>query len=163
MNASAVGKMDVEVRRAYLAGLIDGDGCIMATIERHPEKKFGFRVRVEIKITQKENELLQNLEKEFKIGCVSYNRRGSIYTTCDWIIRDKNHAAWILEYIKPYTRLKKKQVAIALKILRKAIETKQDLLKNAHLADALSEYNVRSKDRRKNFATMIETSISSND
>ena len=61
MNASAVGKASIEVKRAYLAGLIDGDGCIMATIERHREMRFGFRVRVELKITQKEPELLHSL------------------------------------------------------------------------------------------------------
>ena len=35
--------------------------------------------------------------------------------------------------------------------------------KIAYLADALSEKNIRSKKRRKNFAAMIEDSISSND
>ena len=80
MHASAVGKMEAEVGRAYLAGLIDGDGAVSATIERHPEKKFGFRVRV---------------------------------------------------------------------------VTKNDLIKQARLADTLSRFNVRSKNRRKNFATMI--------
>src|SRR3989344_852525 len=122
MKASAVGKVGVEVKRAYLAGLIDGDWCIMATIERHHEKKFGFRVRVEVKITQKESELLKSLAQEFKIGRVSR---------------------------------KNKQIVIALRILKRAVVTKQDLIKNAQLADALSKFNVRSKNRRKNFATMI--------
>ena len=156
MKASAVGKVGVEVKRAYLAGLIDGDGCIMATIERHHEKKFGFRVRVEVKITQKESELLKSLAQEFKIGRVSRNNKPSVdYATHDWIIRDKKHVIQILEYIEPYTRLKKKQIVIALRILKRAVVTKQDLIKNAQLADALSKFNVRSKNRRKNFATMI--------
>ena|SRR3989344_3625247 len=156
MKANAVGKIGVEVRRAYLAGLIDGDGCIMATIERHPEKKFGFRVRVEVKITQKESELLKSLAKEFKIGRVSGNNKLDVdYTTHDWIIRDKNHVIQILEYFKPYTRLKEKQIAIALRILKRDVVTKQDLIRNAQLADTLSKFNVRSKNRRKNFATMI--------
>lgn len=156
MKASAVGKVGVEVKRAYLAGLIDGDGCIMATIERHREKKFGFRVRVEVKITQKESELLKSLAQEFKIGRVSRNNKLNVdYATHDWIIRDKKHVIQILEYIGPYTELKKKQIAIALKILKRAVVTKQDLIKNAQLADALSKFNVRSKNRRKNFAAMI--------
>ncbi|OHA19468.1 MAG: hypothetical protein A2836_02265 [Candidatus Taylorbacteria bacterium RIFCSPHIGHO2_01_FULL_45_63] len=163
MKASAVGKICVEAKRAYLAGFVDGDGCIMATIERHSEKKFGFRVRVEIKITQKENRVLKDLARELKVGCVSSNRAGTEYTTHDWIIRDKNHAKYILEYIQPYSRLKKNQITIALKILKRAIITKQDLLKNAYLADTLSRFNVRSKNRRKNFVTMIKTHVSSND
>jgi len=163
MNASAVGKMCAEVDRAYLAGLIDGDGCIMATIERHREKKFGFRVRVELKLTQKEDQLLNSLAKELRIGHVNCNRTGSSYATYDWIIRDTKHLVVILEEIMPYTRLKRKQATIALKILRSQIVTKQDLMKNARLADTLSKLNVRSKGRRKNFAAMIQTHISSND
>ncbi len=163
MKASAVGKIGVEVKRAYLAGLIDGDGCIMATIERHREKKFGFRVRVEVKITQKESELLNSLVKELKIGRVRCNRTASLFATYDWIVRDKNDLESILKFIQPYTRLKKKQVTIALKILQTPIVTKQNLLASAQLADALSSFNVRSKDRRKNFATMIQTHVSPND
>jgi hypothetical protein len=36
-------------------------------------------------------------------------------------------------------------------------------IKMARLADALSKFNVRSKDRRKNHAAMIKAYISSND
>ena len=36
-------------------------------------------------------------------------------------------------------------------------------LQNARLADALSRFNVRSKNRRKNFATMVKIPTSSND
>ncbi len=163
MDASAVGKMGIEVRRAYLAGLIDGDGCIMATIERHPEKKFGFRVRVEVKITQKENELLYQLAEEFKMGRVKSNKKDTLRETFDWVIRDKSHVISILEFIGPYTRLKKKQIALALEIARKAIVTQQDLTEAAQLADALAGSNVRSKNRRTNYASMIQIPISSND
>jgi hypothetical protein len=46
-----VGKTIPEVQKAYLAGFIDGDGAIMALLERHPAKRFGFRVRVWVKAT----------------------------------------------------------------------------------------------------------------
>lgn len=49
-KVNAVGKDASEVDWAYTAGFLDGDGAIMATIERHPEKRFGFRVRVCVKI-----------------------------------------------------------------------------------------------------------------
>ncbi len=163
LEANALGKVGVEVKRAYLAGLIDGDGCIMATIERHSEKKFGFRVRVEVKLTLKEKKLLEEFVREFKMGHVSCNRRGTALATHDWIIRDKSDLALLLEFIKPYSRLKGKQIALALQILRNSIQTPADLMKNAKLADTLSSLNVRSKNRRKNFATMIKIPISSND
>ena len=163
MNASAVGKIGIEVKRAYLAGLIDGDGCIMATIERHREMKFGFRVRVELKITQKESGLLHDLEKELRVGRVSCNRAGSLTATYDWIVRDKKDLIYILGYIQPYSRLKSRQTKIALKILNKPILSDQDLMECARLADALSKFNVRSKDRRLNHASMIKIPVSSND
>ena len=164
MKVNAVGKMNVEAKRAYLAGLVDGDGCIMATIERHGEKKFGFRVRVEFKITQKESKLLKDLNREFKIGRVSSNNKNNLeHTTHDWIVRTKADVEFILEYIKPYTQTKNKQIDIALRILRRPVIKHHDLIINARLADTLSKYNVRSKNRKKNFSTMIKTLISPND
>ncbi|TSC68087.1 MAG: Uncharacterized protein G01um101472_160 [Parcubacteria group bacterium Gr01-1014_72] len=158
MYASAVGKIGVKVDHAYLAGLIDGDGCIMATIERHSEKKFGFRVRVEVKITQKESDLLIALRSFYRIGVVRGNR-----TTFDWIIRDKNHVSMILNLIAPYTKAKLKQVEYAHRILHLSDGSKNELIKMARLADALSKFNVRSKNRRLNYASMIKIPISSND
>jgi intein/homing endonuclease len=158
MNVNAVGKIGVEVNHAYLAGLIDGDGCIMATIERHGEKKFGFRVRVEVKITQKESTLLKFLHSYYRIGIVRKNR-----TTFDWIIRDKSHVNEILDLIYPYTKAKIKQIEYARQILSLSDSSKSGLMKMARLADALSKFNVRSKNRRLNYASMIQIPVSSND
>ena len=153
-----MGKIFVEVDRAYLAGIIDGDGAIMATIERHREKKFGFRVRVGIKITQKEADVLNSLRKKFCVGKVVANR-----TTFDWIIRDQNDAKTMLNLISPYSLAKKKQIKMAILILNTHIGSKADLISVARLADTLSKFNVRSKDRRLNYASMIKTDISPND
>ena len=97
------------------------------------------------------------------MGNVSCNRRGTDHATYDWIIRDKEDVKIILEQIRPYSRLKQEQICIALEILGKVIVTKKDLLRNARLADSLSRLNVRSKNRRKNFAAMVKAFISPND
>ena len=34
------------IQYSYIAGFLDGDGAVSAIIERHPEKKFRYRVRV---------------------------------------------------------------------------------------------------------------------
>ena len=150
MKANAVGKISNEADRAYLAGLIDGDGAIMATIEKHSEKKFGFRVRVEIKVTQKEANILLVLRKKFRIGRVAANR-----ATYDWIIRDQADVLVILKFISPHSLAKQKQIKLAMQILNIDIQTKADLIRMARLADTLSRFNVRSKNRRKNFVSMI--------
>ncbi len=84
IRANAVGKECAEVDLAYIAGLIDGDGAIMALIEPHHEKKFRFRVRIELKVTQKEKKNLVFLPKLLGLGSVRKNR-----TTYDWITRDQ--------------------------------------------------------------------------
>ncbi|MBI5045925.1 MAG: LAGLIDADG family homing endonuclease [Candidatus Niyogibacteria bacterium] len=151
MKANAVGKIYIEADRAYLAGLIDGEGAIMATIERHSEKKFGWRVRVEVKITQKEAVILRFLCRKYHVGKVNVNR-----TAYDWMVRDQQDVRMILDLISPYSLAKKRQIQLAMKILNIRVESKAKLVFVARLADTLSGHNVRSKNRRKNYATMIK-------
>ncbi len=159
MNASAVGKKYSEATRAYLAGLIDGDGAIMATIEPHHEKKFHFRIRIELKITQKEKKYLEFIPKILKCGSIRTSKKA----VSDWITRDQQEISKILLLIQPYSKMKQQQIKIALKIIDISIKKRQDLMRVAHLADALSRFNVRSKNRRKNHASMIDDYFSPND
>ena len=158
MRTNAVGKKYSVADRAYCAGLMDGDGAIMAIIEPHYEKKFRFRVRIELKITQKYKKDLIFLVKLFQCGSVRANR-----TTCDWITRDQKEILHILNLIGPYSKMKRRQIHIAREIIHTSIRKIGDLKRVARLADALSRFNVRSKNRRKNHAAMIEDYFSSND
>ena len=158
MRANSVGKKSVEVSNAYLAGLIDGDGSIMAIIEKHPAKKFGWRVRIVLKVTQKHEADLLFLVAMTNCGAVSKN--GETY---DWKTRDQNMVKEVLLNIQPYSRIKHNQVTIALQILNSDITSLEDLQAVATLADALSRFNVRSNNRRKNYVTKIQTLLSSND
>jgi len=155
---NSVGKKYSEAKRAYLAGFFDADGAIMACIEKHAEKKFRFRVRLFIKITQKNRKLLDEFQKELSWGSVRKNRR--VY---DYDIRDQQDILSFVNLIFDYSRLKKPQLKYALKILKAKIKSKEDLMRVASLADALSSYNVRSKARRKNYTLKIKEYFSSND
>jgi len=159
MNASAVGKKYSVAEKAYLAGLIDGDGAIMAIIEPHSEKKFRFRVRIEFKITQKDRKSLEFIPKTFGCGSIRTSKRD----VSDWITRDQKEIARILLLIKPYSKMKQKQINLAMKIIGTSIKKRSDLLRVARLADALSRFNVRSKNRRKNHVSMIQKYFSPND
>ena len=158
MRVNAVGKRCSEVDRAYIAGLIDGDGAIMAIIEPHNEKKFRFRVRIELKVTQKFRRDLVCMTELLGCGKIRTNR-----TTCDWITRDQKEILRILSYIRPHSRMKQRQINIAQKIIETPVRKFSDLVRVARLADALSKFNVRSKNRRKNYAAMIQEHFSSND
>ena len=152
-------KVFSEVNKAYISGLLDGDGAIMACIEKHAEKKFGFRIRICIKISQNNFKILNWCKLSTGIG----NIRNVFGNEYEWIIRNQEDAKKLLEFLTPYLRIKKKQANLAKRILNIKIKTTKILLKTAKLADALSKLNVRSQGRRKNFATMIQGNISPND
>jgi hypothetical protein len=157
-QVGSVGKGCSEVDRAYIAGLLDCDGAIMASIESHKEKRFGFRVRVIIKLTQKNPTLLQWIQATLGVGNIVRNR-----TTFDWIVRDQQQAKTVLELIQIFSRGKQKQIELALQILQTPVTSSSDLVAIARLADTLSGFNVRSAGRRKNYALKIQEYSSSND
>ncbi|PIR61561.1 MAG: hypothetical protein COY81_03325 [Candidatus Pacebacteria bacterium CG_4_10_14_0_8_um_filter_43_12] len=157
---STVGKMLSEVDCAYIAGLLDADGAIMAMIEKHHEKRFGYRVRVVVKITQTDPTVLHWIQNLFSQGRVVKNK-----STYDWIVRDQSDSAAILSQLLPFLKVKKQQAYLAQKII-KLLQTrysKNDFLNAAQLADTVAGLNVRSRNRRRNFLSQIQESISRND
>src|SRR5204863_5304583 len=123
----------------------------MAVIERHPEKRFGFRVRLEINVTQSLRDDVAWIPDLTGVGYVRRNVR-----TFQWVVRDQQAARWLLDMIAPYARTKRNQVALAIRILERAINSKEDLFEVAQLADALSKFNIRSNHRRRNHAAMVQ-------
>jgi hypothetical protein len=154
----SVGKKCSEATLGYIAGLFDCDGAIMASIESHKEKKFGFRVRIILKLTQKNPQLLHWIHSLLEVGNIAKNR-----TTFDWIVKNQQDCKEILELIGKYSRGKQNQVQLALQILNTQVTSKSDLLHIAQLADTLSGFNVRSFGRRLNYASKIQEYFSSND
>ena len=154
----SVGKGCSEVDRAYIAGLFDCDGAIMASIESHKEKKYGFRVRVILKLTQKNPLLLQWIHSLCGVGYIASNR-----TTFDWVVKNQLNCKELLELFGMYSKGKQNQVQLALEILSTPITSKSDLIKVARLTDTLSGFNVRSSGRRLNYASKIQEHASSND
>ncbi len=148
-----------EVNKAYISGLLDGDGAIMACIEKHSEKMFGFRVRIYIKITQNDHKILNWCKGITKMGGIR-NVRNKEH---EWLVRTQEDIKILLGWLIPYLRIKKKQAKLAKIILNTKIKSAKGLLEIAELADTLSKLNVRSQGRRKNFAIMIKESISPND
>ena len=157
--ANPVRKIFSEVNKAYISGLLDGDGAIMACIERHAEKKFGFRIRIYIKISQNNEKILKWCKFTTGMGNVR-NVKNDEY---EWRVRNQIDAKLLLDWLIPYLKIKKRQAVLAKRILDAKIENAKQLLKVAKLADTLSALNVRSEGRRKNVATMIQDSISPND
>ena len=163
MRANAVGKKCSEVERSYIAGFLDADGAIMAIIEPHTGKQHGFRVRVSLKVTQHDRKILDWIRKKIGKGIVRANRPGTHLQTFDLHVRDQSHVRETLELLMPYLRVKREQARLAREILSSTRTTKKEILNVARLADTLSKFNVRSKNRRKNFATKVKAHFSPND
>jgi hypothetical protein len=155
---NSVGKKCVEVDRAYLAGLFDADGALMACIETHNELKYKFRVRMYLKIAQKNEQFLRDLQQDLGWGNVRLNRQ-----VFELDIKGQDQIKSFIKLIYPYSRLKKRQLDLGLRIITSKISSIDDLVKVARLADTLSSYNVRSSGRRKNYTAKIQAHFSSND
>ncbi len=135
--------------RAYLAGLIDGDGSIMLQLKPRTNSKFGIRVKTTLVIYQ-DSKMIKEMEwLQQELGA------GYIYERNDHIIeiRIEGHqrVKETLAILKPYIRFKKKQVTLilkAIKILQHGINFKKDLLLVADLADQIASCNYKSSTRK---------------
>ena len=138
---------------AYIAGFLDGDGAISALIEKHSEKKYGFRVRVSLDFYQHESnvEVLNYIRDFFGEGSL----RKSINRTQKLSIRNQETLKRILPGLYKFSVIKKKQIAMAIKILNSVTKSRKGLISLAQRADSLAALNIRSKGIRKNTANMI--------
>ena len=138
---------------AYIAGFLDGDGAISALIEKHPEKKYGFRVRISLDFYQHETnaEVLRYIRDFFGEGSL----RPSVNRTDKLSIRNQKTLKLILPKLYKFSVIKKKQIAMAIKILDSVITSKEELILVAQAADSLAALNIRSKGIRKNTWNMI--------
>jgi hypothetical protein len=92
-----------------------------------------------------------------------FGRVVSNRTAYDWLIRGRKDTDRILKLSEPYLRVKTKQARLARQILVSKVNSKNELVNVALMADTLSKLNVRSKNRRSNYAAMIQETISRND
>lgn len=113
-----------EVEKAYIGGFLDGDGSINGQIVRRKDYVFQFQIRIGITFFQKTSRhwILLWLQKKLQFGTIRKRPDGmSEYT----IIGPKN-VEIVLEHIKPYLKIKRKQAILALQIIKNKSKS-QDL------------------------------------
>lgn len=108
-----------ETEKSYLAGIIDGEGCIMV-IHHKPSSKSGHRweywtLRVSVCNTNKLliDWILERCGGNFQISVSKIKTYKDTYT---WRV-DSKRAKPILELILPYLILKKDQALLALEMI----------------------------------------------
>nr|AAL77583.1 unknown [Carteria lunzensis] len=105
----------------YLAGLIDGDGSIIAQLVSRKDYTWEFQIRLTVQVTQlkKRRWFLEELQKE--IGAGSVRDRD---TVSDYILTETSNVYKFLKDLQPHLRLKQKQANLVLRIIEQLPSSK---------------------------------------
>jgi hypothetical protein len=130
---------------AYISGFLDGDGSIFFQIISRPDYKLKFQIRSSIAFYQdtKNKEILEWLKEVFEVGYIRHRKTG----ISDYTIVEPKEVKKILELLKPYVKLKKKQVELGIEILKKleSKKSEENLLEICKLVDKFKELNYSKK------------------
>lgn len=99
---------------SYLAGFLDGDGCIMYQLVRRKDYRYGFQIRASIVFYQKtqNSRHLKWIKNLLKIGYIRERNDGMT----EYTIVGLEPVLKVLESLKPYVVLKKEHIKLARRI-----------------------------------------------
>ena len=99
---------------AYIAGILDGEGCISICKQRDSTRRMGVRYQLRILVANSEEWLLNWLKFSFGGRVYKAREADSTHKACwRWII-DSHQALEFLKLVYPYLHLKRGQVELAL-------------------------------------------------
>lgn len=99
----------------YLAGFVDGEGCIGSSQQRRKSNGVKREIwRPFLTISQMDHVVLQELYECFEVGVLWLNRTNNCLR---WRIDPAEDLRWILQGLLPYLRLKKSQAEVAIRLL----------------------------------------------
>jgi hypothetical protein len=136
----------------YLAGFLDGDGCIMAQLKPRKDYKMGWKIEMTVQFTQHSVRKIYLVKYQDLIGA-GYIRKRESTDVCDLVITEVRNVYKFLNILKPFVRMKRKQVDLALTIIEQLPKAKKDpvkFLQLANLTDQISALN-DSKNRKYTF------------
>ena len=130
---------------AYIAGFLDGDGCVMAQLVRRKDYIYGYQIRTSIVFYQKlkNQEILHWLKSRLKIGYIRHRNDGMT----EYTIVGFKEVESILTTLLPYLRLKQKlseQVLKLIKVHPKKM-TPGELIRMSELVDSTAKFNYSKK------------------
>ena len=146
--------MLTKLEKSYISGFLDGDGCVMFQTVRRKDYIFGYQIRASIVFYQKtrNKSILFWLKSKLKHGYI----RDRNDDMTEYTIVGKDYVVETLKVLRPYLRLKKEHVKIALMINKKWPKrfNKKNLLVISRLVDKFKELNYSKK--RKNTTKTLE-------
>ena len=90
---------------AYIAGFLDGDGCVMAQLVRRKGYIYGYQIRTSIVFYQKSRnqKILHWLKSQLKSAYIRHRNDDM----AEYAIVGLKEVSSILQTLRPYLRLKK--------------------------------------------------------
>ena len=133
---------------SYIAGFLDGDGCIMLQLIVRKDYRLGYEIRPSIVFYQKDKnkQFLFWLKNKFQEGYIRSRKDGM----AEYTIVGKKPVGKILFQVAPFLRLKKEHAKVVLAVLKKMPEkgnqmTAKNLLKFSKEADKFLFLNYSKK------------------
>lgn len=105
-----------KVQWAYLAGFLDGEGCISA-----PARANGISHGAQITAKQKYSDPLDWIMATFNVGHISGKK---IHR---WKVSQRQQVLWLLENILPYLTLKRDQAEAAIELCQRPLSSERSL------------------------------------
>lgn len=141
---------------AYLAGFIDGDGCLLAQLVKSTDYIYKYQIRITINFYQKTTRhwFLLELQKELGGSLVKRKDGMSVLT-----IVESTRVEELLTKILSNLRVKRKTAELLLEIIndKKKINNKCDFLKVCKKVDKVAEYTDSKK--RKITSEVVESCL----
>lgn len=102
---------------AYIAGFLDGDGCIVSRYEMSKTCTLGYRVSIRVSFTQiySRREVLDVLYSWVKSGVIAEYQHNNM---AEYVIHEQSIVRELVRAISPYLITKREHAKIALKILK---------------------------------------------
>ena len=150
----------LETTKAYIAGFLDGDGCVMLQLVRRKDYVYGYQIRASVVFYQKADHIsyLRWLKHKLRYGYIRQRNDG----IAEYTIVGYGEVKKILTLLEPYVRLKRRQVRLTLEIIdrlpprypRVRVDLKE-FLALCNKVDKFAKLNYSKK--RKNTAEVVKT------
>jgi intein/homing endonuclease len=139
--------------KAYLAGFLDGDGCILTQLVKSSEYKYGYTVRVSVVFYQKITRHWFLIQLQKKLGG---NLRKKNDGMSELTITGFKPVHNLLITLRPFLRIKKQLALLVLEIIEeyKSTKTEADFLKVCKKIDKIANLTY-SKKRKHTYSSVI--------
>jgi len=124
---------------AYIAGYLDGNGCIDGKIIRDKTLKRKWKILLSISFIQNLNRkwFIEQLYNDINMGYILDRSDKNL----ELIIKSKNQIKDLIKKLQPYLKLKKAQANLMIEILNKNIETDEEFIEVCKMIDKFGYLN----------------------